>query len=839
MKKIPFALLAALIVIFTGCRSYTFLDVKYSDDKTKNKINPLTPKSPDSNYGVLDLGYTLIFNHEIKNNICQVAPQDTANIDKENIGKAEYRIIKSKVTRNPLWSLFCFATSVPLRVPALVGIPVGHRKVKTELAVDIKDADGNLIKTYTAKGKHISFITCYWGYKKDDAKYKAKDKSFYKAMEKIKGQMNDDAAFLNSKLPGGFLTPEEIVANKFIREGNTNYDSKNYDAAITNYVMANEKITAPKKHHAKFIYKLGLSYLEKGQDSLSMVYLNQALNVDPTVDFMAPVGLYLASKSLNDFDGAMKWLDYTLAKFPLNSKQQDIINDWKKEVSVEREQVNAGKALLLKPENVKVVNLGPDINGAEEDYFPSVTADESMLLFTSRRSGSTGGLGKDGKYDEDLWYCKKKENGSWDSPKNFGTPVNIKNNNGIASFTGDGQYVVCARCNEPDGQGSCDIYGATLVGNMWNAPVNLGSVINSKEWDAQVSISADGKLLVWASTREGGKGNQDIWISRKKENGEWSEPKNLGAPVNTSGNEYSPFLHPDGKTLYFSSNNLSPRIGGLDVYKTTLNEDGTCTQPENLGFPVNTEKNDMYFVLTPSGLKGYLASDRKGGFGGEDIYEIVYPEEKRSKLVTFVGNVLSDETKEALEANIKIEDLDSAKLVGEYISNSASGKFVVILTPGHNYSLTVSKNGYLFYSENFNLPDSNEFKEVRKEVYLQKIKEGKKIVLNNIFFETGKSELTETSKLEIQKLYELLNQNPLIKVEISGHTDNVGNDNSNMKLSQDRAAVVVGVLVGKGIPSNRLVAKGYGKTQPIALNDTDENRQLNRRTEFKILSAAE
>lgn len=204
-------------------------------------------------------------------------------------------------------------------------------------------------------------------------------------------------------------------------------------------------------------------------------------------------------------------------------------------------------------------------------------------------------------------------------------------------------------------------------------------------------------------------------------------------------------------------------------------------------------------------------------------------------MITYVGYVVNDETKEPIEANIKVEDVDSSTLVGEYVSNSATGKFVVILTPGRNYSMTISKEDFLFYSENFNTTDTTDFQEIKKEVVLQQIKEGKKIVLNNIFFETGKSELTESSALEIGKLYDLLIQNPKINVEISGHTDNVGGDAQNMKLSFDRAKVVVETLVSKGIPEKRLIAKGYGKNQPVAPNDTPENKQLNRRTEFKIL----
>jgi outer membrane protein OmpA-like peptidoglycan-associated protein/tetratricopeptide (TPR) repeat protein len=836
MKKLSFLFVAAVILVSSGCRSYSFLDIKYSDEKTKTKIRPLEPKN--SNTSFLDLGYGLIFSHEIKRNISQLSLADSLNVDKDNMGTAELRLIKSKNRKGPLLFLMCTAFGLPsLGSAGLVGLPIGHHKGVVKIAVDVKDGNGNLIKTYTARGAHDSFKTCYWGYKKDDAKDKSRDKAFQKAMNKIKAQMDADAAMLNEKLPEGLLSPEERIANKYMQESNVKFEAKNYADAIPGYETALSNLKTYRKSNAKLFFRLGYSYINQDGDSAAMngiKYLNKALELDPKIDYLAPLGLYLAYRSLNDYESAIKWLDYTGNNFEV---KKEVIKEWRDECVLDLEQTKAGAYLKTKPENVVIKNLGAEINGKEGDYFPSVTADESMLLFTSRRAGSTGGLGTDGKYDEDLWYCKKKENGDWDAPKNFGTPVNIKNNNGIASFTGDGQYVVCARCNEADGVGSCDLYGATLIGNTWNEPKNLGKVINSAEWDAQVSISADGKTLVWSSERKGGYGNEDLWISKKNEKGDWTEPKNLGPSINTKGNEYAPYIHPDGKTLYFSSNSLSPRVGGVDIFKSTLNDNGSWSTPQNVGYPINTERDDNYFVLTPSGLKGYFASNRSGGFGSTDIYEITFPQENKSKLITFVGNVLNEETKAALESNIKIEDLDSSKTVGEYVSNSATGKFVVILTPGHNYSMTVMKQGYLFYSENFNIPADNEFKEVRKEVLLQPLKEGKKIVLNNIFFETGKAELTETSHLEIEKLMELLNQNPALKVEISGHTDNVGADAANLNLSQDRAGVVVSTLVKKGIPAARLIAKGYGKTQPVALNDTDENRALNRRTEFKIISS--
>jgi len=837
MNKLFFLFLTAFVFLTVGCRSYSSYKIKYTEDKIPTKLKPVELKTNSASY--LNDTEKKIYEHEMLKNVCQLMALDSIALDKENMGSFELEEVSSKITRNPLWFIFCTVTSLGTAgTAAILGIPVGHRKGITKLKLDIKDENGTILKTYNSKGKHISFITGYWGYKSDDAAEKAKDKSYYKAMVNIKDQIAKDAVEINEKLPKGLLEEDEVNAKIYVQLGDIFYDAKNYALAITNYQTAFITLKNFKKKDAQFIYKLGMSQINEGKDSSQIKgikNLKKALEVDPLVDFMAPVGLYLAYNSLDDYESAVQWLNYTLNKFSLNTAQKELLNNWKSTALNKKNQLLAGSILKNTPEKLEVNNIGSGINGMEADYFPSVTADESMMLFTSTREGSTGGKNTEGVNDEDLWYSLKTEDGKWSAPQNFGTPVNTKNNNGIASFTGDGQYVVSGRCNEPDGYGSCDIYGATLTGNTWNTPLNLGSVINSSKWDAQVSIAADGKALVWTSNRGGGYGDQDLWMSRKNEKGIWMEAKNLGKEINTEANEYSPFLHPDGKTLYFSSNNHTPRIGGIDIYKSTLNDDGTWTKPENLGYPINSEKDDLYYVQTPSGLKGYFASNREGGFGLYDIYEIVYPQEKKSSLITYVGYVIDDESKNAIQANIKVEDIDSSVLVGEYISNSVTGKFVVILTPGRKYSMTVSKDNFLFYSENFNITDTTEFQEIKKEVKLQKIVEGKKIVLNNIFFQTGKSELTESSALEIGKLYDLLIQNPKINVEISGHTDNVGGDAENTKLSFDRAKVVVETLVAKGIPTQRIIAKGYGKTQPIAPNDTPENKQLNRRTEFKIL----
>jgi outer membrane protein OmpA-like peptidoglycan-associated protein/tetratricopeptide (TPR) repeat protein len=630
-----------------------------------------------------------------------------------------------------------------------------------------------------------------------------------------------------------------LKARTLIAEASAFYDQKNYKKALALFEEAKKLRTTFKIEDARFLYMMGDCYIntDESDESLTkaIAVLLKSNELNPKLDLFVPFELGLCYAILGDLESAIKWYNYGKSAFSLNPKQIAVFDKQLDELLPQVDQINAGKALKKTPVSVKITNLGANINSDQDDYFPSVTADETMLLFTSRRPGSTGGKSADGTYDEDLWFSEMQADSSWGPVKNFGTPVNTPNNNAIASFTGDGQYVVCVRCGETGGYGSCDLYGATLHGKIWSEPINLGSAINSKEWDSQVSISADGKTLVFASKREGGLGSSDLWMSRKDSNQRWHSPVNLGSKINTSGSEDSPFLHPDGKTLYFSSNNLSPRLGGYDIYKTTQQPDGSWSTPENLGFPINSEKNDEHFVLAPSGLTGYFTSDRAGGYGKDDLYKVTYPAEKRTSLTTLVGFVMDGESKTPAGSSIRIEDIESGELTGVYASNESTGKFVVILRPGHNYSITVNKKGYLFYSENFNIPVETSFKEIRKEIFLQQIKTGNKIVLNNIFFDSGKSTLRSESESEIKKLCQLLQENSAIKVEISGHTDNVGNDEANRLLSQERAQVVTAALIAKGIAASRILIKGYGKTQPVASNDTEDGRQLNRRTEFKVL----
>jgi outer membrane protein OmpA-like peptidoglycan-associated protein len=391
--------------------------------------------------------------------------------------------------------------------------------------------------------------------------------------------------------------------------------------------------------------------------------------------------------------------------------------------------------------------------------------------------------------------------------------------------------MVYTACNRHEGIGNCDLYISTLEGNEWTKPTNMGNVVNSKEWDSQPTISSDGSRVIFTSARPGGYGGYDLYMVDRNVLGDWGPATNLGGIVNTPFNEISPFISQDGKTLYFGSDG-HPGYGQYDLFKTVF-ENGKWSTPVNLGKPLNTSGSDNYFTIGGSGEKGYFSSDRAGD---EDIYEIEIPEEMRPQPTVVVsGTVTNAKTGSPVGAYVMLEDIHTGELIAVNKSNSATGKYLVVLPAGRTYSVSANKEAFFFHSERFDVPSTSKFKEIKKDIPLKPIEKGAKVVLNNIFFETGKSTLSPESRVELGKAIDLMKTNQSMIIEVGGHTDNVGDDASNMKLSHDRAKAVRDYLVNGGIASTRLQAKGYGESNPIASNDTDEGRKANRRTEFVIL----
>jgi len=590
-------------------------------------------------------------------------------------------------------------------------------------------------------------------------------------------------------------------------------DDHAYDEAINQLQKAisidNKFIEA--HYQLADIYRLLRNHKQAAEQYLSVINLNP--------DFSNGAYLKLGDEEINGarYNEAQQHLEKYLTFPNLTSQNifhaQKLIADCKFSIQA-----------IAHPVPFKPLNMGPQINTADDEYLPVATADESMLIFTRKINNN-----------EDF-YKSIKLNGKWQKATYLSDQINTPQyNEGAQSISQDGKYLFFTGCNRPDGLGRCDIYISQKKGDDWTKPFDLSPPINTPGWESQPSISADGRTLYFVSNRKGGYGGYDVWKSTLTASG-WGEPENLGPNINTPYDEQSPFIHPDDSTLYFSSNGW-PGLGGKDLFVSRLGKDGKWKKPENLGYPINSSGDENGLSVTANGSSAFFSSDNLNGYGGYDIYTFELPRSARPHVVTYVKGKVSDiKTKAPLEAAVEIIDLQKNIPVYQDYSDAVRGDFLATLTSGKNYGLNISKSGYLFYSENFSLIGHETKNPFNITVFLQPIEIGNKVILNNIFFDTNKFDLKPESVAELQKLVEFLNVNPTVHIEISGHTDNVGNDQLNQTLSENRAKAVYQYLISSQVNPARLVYKGYGKTQPIAPNTTDEGRQKNRRTEFMIIA---
>jgi len=481
------------------------------------------------------------------------------------------------------------------------------------------------------------------------------------------------------------------------------------------------------------------------------------------------------------------------------------------------------------PVKFQPINLGSQINSGQEEYFPTISVDGTKIYFTRRNQKLPPY-----QQNEDIYFCEINENrlAKWQS---IGPPINTNYNEGAFGVSADGRYIFYTS-NRPKGFGRFDIWLSEKTENGWANPFNLGPNINSKHWDAQPTINPRGDIMFFVSNRPGGFGGSDIYYSQFVDGKGWLPAQNAGPQINTFMDEQFPFIHPDGQTLYFSSQGW-PGMGKSDLFKTNFSSELRFTKAKNLGYPINTSASEWSLVVDRNGKTAYYATNRgPNAMGGMDIYRFELPKEAQAEKVSFVkGIVRSKVSKQALEARVQLIDLATGKIEREMKTDSIKGSFFVTLTAGKSYLFNVSKAGYLFYSENFDLLHSSTSKPKELIAYLDKIKIGGRSILRNVFFETGKYDLRKESETELSKLYLLLLENPKIRIEIGGHTDNVGKKEDNLLLSQNRAKAVSEFLQQKGIKANRILTKGYGEEQPIDTNETEEGRAKNRRTEFTII----
>jgi outer membrane protein OmpA-like peptidoglycan-associated protein/tetratricopeptide (TPR) repeat protein len=629
--------------------------------------------------------------------------------------------------------------------------------------------------------------------------------------------------------------------------GKKEYSIKNkkaigvYEEALTeykilNYITAEEKLKKAIEIESNFIEAylvLAQVYEDQRKYHDAIEPLEKAMGINPQ---HFPFGWFILSEYYL-LEGNYIEAESNISKFMPHPKEN--IQE-EKRASLILSSCLYAKEALTHPVPFDPINLGPEINTVEDEYYPCITADENTLLFTRLLPLRS----RPDEKQEDFYISRKTE-GKWTKalPVNA---INTTQNEGAPSLSADGQTLIFTACEVDGGQwggnrqgiGSCDLFYSLKSGNGWSPAQNMGPVINSGSWESQPSFSADGRSLYFVRGRRTAKGirEQDIYLSYLRNDNTWTTPEKVPGRINTIFEEESVVIHPDGNSLYFSSNGHSG-MGGLDIYVSHRAANGDWEAPINLGYPINTFHDENSIQVTTEGKIALFASDREGGMGGLDLYSFILPEYARPKPVTYLSGIISDkETGKYLEAQLELIDLESGKTIANTKSNPGYGDFLLTIPSGRDYALNVNKKTYLFHSENFSLKNYTSMQPYHLDIALQPIKTGNAIVLKNVFFETNQSRLLPASEVELNILVKLMIDNPAIHVEISGHTDNVGSDESNMKLSTDRAQSVMGYLIKDGgIDATRLTAKGYGESAPIATNDTEAGRALNRRTEFKII----
>ncbi len=468
-------------------------------------------------------------------------------------------------------------------------------------------------------------------------------------------------------------------------------------------------------------------------------------------------------------------------------------------------------------------NMGDSINTSVSEYFPTISLDGNHLMFTRRVNGM----------NEDFYESDRLANG-WTKAKPLGGNINSSFNEGALNISQDGQWLIFTGCNFPNGFGSCDLFISYKTDDGWSAPENLGPNFNTEFFESAPSLSPDKRDLYFTSDRPGGYGGNDIYVSHRNENGHWSPPENMGPTINTSGDESWPFIHADNSTLYFTSSGL-PGYGGTDLFLVRKKANGEWGVPENLGYPINTIDNEGSLVVAADGKTAYYASDRADTRGQLDLYTFELRSDIRPAKTFWVkGKVYDKKTGKGLPSSVELGDLKNKRIVSK-LQTDETGNYLTTLPVGDDYAFNVNRKGYLFYSANFKLTDPSSDSVYQMDIPLQPIEANASIILKNIFFDVNLFELKPSSQIELDDVVKLMKENPLMSIQINGYTDNVGKASDNILLSENRAKSVVNYLKSKGIQPTRLSFKGYGEAEPVSPNTTEAGRAQNRRTELKVL----
>jgi outer membrane protein OmpA-like peptidoglycan-associated protein len=621
----------------------------------------------------------------------------------------------------------------------------------------------------------------------------------------------------------------------------------NYTMALQNYMIA-QKFN-PK--NAELNFKIGACHANSTDPQLCIPFLKTANSLDPSCNPFLSYYLGYALQLEGKFEEARKEYE----KFEIGYKKAD---NFAKFVSQRKGECKIGRDLIGMPIRAWV-DIVPELNTVNNDFAPSISTDGSELILSSDRPNGHK-TNEAGGYDSDI-YTSTLNNGKWSTPKAIRGNVNTVDNDIANNLSFDGTKMLLHR--EVDGQ--LDVFESELKGIDWSSPKSLQAAISSpRSNDSYGAYFPDGYSIYFArdnDTRTNG--TEVMYSSMQSKIQKDFKAAQMVSIVNSKFNEGPIYCHVDGETMYIASNG-NETMGGYDIFVSNRVQ-GQWTKPVNMGYPINTPYDDFFFASTANGKFAYIASNRSGGQGGYDIYRVTFwgPEKKpviavedyllasiimpikdaqvedqvsvnKKSFTVFKGITVDAMTKKPVEAEIEITDNVSGKVIETFKTNSATGKFIITLNSGKNYGIAVKAAGYLFHSENFDIPNGAADNLVNKTIELKNVAVGSKITLRNIFFDVGKSTLRAESNAELDRLLKLMQDVPALKIEIGGHTDNTGSATINAKLSQDRADAVVNYLKSKGVAANRMNAKGYGDSVPVATNSTADGRQENRRTEFEI-----
>lgn len=582
-------------------------------------------------------------------------------------------------------------------------------------------------------------------------------------------------------------------------EAESYLDAGNYNEALNIYLDLLQK----DNENANINFKIGfcyvntildkdkaIPYLEKAAKNISNSY-----NGDNEKEKKAPIDvLFWLGKAYHvnyKFNEAIAKLNEF--KSMISQDNIDIIN----QINQTIEYCKNGIELVKNPVKFNITNLGSGINTEYSEHSPVFSADESVLIFTSKREGTTGNLKLDnGEFYEDIYITNKRENGMWDTPKTIGTNINTESNEATIGLSVDGQTLFIYKDDNGDG----NIYISTLNGDVWSTPTKLGPTINTKSKETHASLSADGRFLYFTSDRKGGYGGLDIYVVKRLPNGEWSEAQNLGPKINSPLNEEGPYIHPDGVTLFYSSEG-GKSMGGYDIFFTVIdNESRTCEEPTNIGYPINTTQNDVFYVPTPDGRRAYYASYQEGGIGSSDLYLITLPDSKEKPLTVMSGVITMSSGKKPINVNITVTDMKNQNVVGVYAPNSKTGKFLFILTPGE-YNVLYESDDNLYFSENIVVEEQSSYKQINKAINLSPIVIGDPHEKYYAEFDKNSSKLNDKINDELTKLYDLLNINKHLVLDII-----FPESNTNKKLNTARKKEIISYMENKGIDIYRIMS---------------------------------